>query len=129
MIIDFGMNDFWRYTPEQFKGFIQTIISKVKAGNRDVEFLLISNMKFDPDYILDSDKNKTFYVSNMEGYSHVLKDMETKGMICLDMTNLSDAIYSRKKAKDCIVNPLHPNDYMARWYAQGLAQLLIRNYK
>ncbi len=129
VIIDFGMNDFWRYTPEQFKGYIQTIIDKIKAGNPKVEFLLISNMKFDPDYILDSDKNKQFYVSNMEGYSHVLKDMEAYGIINLDMTHLSEAVYHHKKAKDCISNPLHPNDYMARWYAQGLSQLLIEDFK
>ena len=35
-----------------------------------------------------------------------------------------DAIYRRKKAKDCLVNPLHPNDYLARWYAQSLTALL-----
>jgi len=129
VIIDFGMNDFWRYTPEQFKGYIQTIINKVKTGNPKVEFILLSNMKFDPDYILDSDKNKAWYLANMEGYSHVLKAMEGNGVINLNMADLSDFIYHRKKAKDCIVNPLHPNDYMARWYAQGLAQLLIRDYK
>ena len=65
----------------------------------------------------------------MEGYSHVLKEMEAKGIINLDMTSLSDAIYCHKQAKDCIVNPLHPNDYMARWYAQGLSQLLIKDFK
>jgi hypothetical protein len=126
VIIDFGMNDFWRYTPEQFKGYIQTIMRKIKAQNPKVEFLLLSNMKFDPDYILDSDKNKSFYVSNMEGYSKVLQDLQTHGVINLDMTTLSDAIYHKKKAKDCIVNPLHPNDYMARWYAQGLTALFLR---
>ncbi len=125
VIIDFGMNDFWRITPEQFKGYIETIISKAKATNPKVEFVLLSNMKFDPDYILDSDKTKTWYQANMEGYSKVLKELEKTGMINLDMTTLSDAIYHLKKAKDCIENPLHPNDYMARWYAQGLAQLLI----
>jgi lysophospholipase L1-like esterase len=126
VIVDFGMNDFWRYTPEQFKGYIQTIIKKAKAGNPKVEFLLLSNMKFDPDYVFDSDKNKTTYLANMEGYSKVLQQMETNGIINLDMTAISDAIYHKKKAKDCIANPLHPNDYMARWYAQGLAQLLIK---
>ncbi|MDB5134982.1 MAG: hypothetical protein JWP37_1585 [Mucilaginibacter sp.] len=129
VIIDFGMNDFWRYTPEQFRGYITTIISKVKAGNPKVEFLLLSNMKFDPDYILDSDKNKAWYLANMEGYNKVLQQMETTGIVNLDMTTLSDAIYHHKKAKDCIANPLHPNDYMARWYAQGMAQLLIKNFK
>lgn len=127
VIIDFGMNDFWRYTPEQFNGFIQTIIKKVKAGNPDVEFLIISNMKFDPDYVLGSDKYKSFYQSNLEGYSHVLQQMEANGIINLDMYAISDAIYHHKKAKDCISNPLHPNDYLARWYAQGLAQMLIRD--
>jgi len=46
----------------------------------------------------------------------------------MDMTTLSDAIYKRKKARDCIVNPLHPNDYLARWYAQGMLASVIKNY-
>ena len=125
VILDLGMNDFWRFTPEQFKGYIQTIIHKIKAVNPKVEFLLLSNMKFDPDYVLDSDKYKTWYQANLEGYSQVLKQMEAAGIINLDMCGLSDAIYHHKKAKDCLVNPLHPNDYMARWYAQGLAALFI----
>ncbi|HZK62677.1 MAG TPA: SGNH/GDSL hydrolase family protein [Puia sp.] len=123
VIIDFGMNDFWNYKPEEFKGFIQTIIDKVRAANPDAEFLMLSNMKFDPDYVSESDKNKTFYVNNMEGYHTVLQQLEATGIINLDMTTLSGMIYSRKKAKDCLANPLHPNDYMARWYAQGMAAL------
>jgi lysophospholipase L1-like esterase len=126
VILDFGMNDFWRLTPNQFKGYIQTIIKKIKTANPKAEFLLLSNMKFDPDYVLDSDKNKSFYEGNLEGYSHVLAQMEATGIIKLDMYDISSAIHDQKKAKDCLVNPLHPNDYMARWYAQGLAQLLIK---
>jgi hypothetical protein len=123
LVIDFGMNDFWRFTPEEFKAYIETIIKKVRTVNPETEFLLLSNLKFDPDYVLDSDKNKVFYQGNMLGYANVLKQMETAGIINLDMTTLSGIIYSRKKAKDCLANPLHPNDYMARWYAQGLAAL------
>ena len=125
VILDFGMNDFWRFTPEQFKGYMITIIKKIKAANPKVEFVLLSNMKFDPDYILDSDKYKSWYLANMEGYSKVLKQIGTKGIINLDMYGLSSAIYQKKKAKDCLVNPLHPNDYLARWYAQGMGALLI----
>ena len=128
VILDFGMNDFWRYTPEQFKGYIQTIMQKIKAKCPKVEFILLSNMKFDPDYVLDSDKNKAWYLANMEGYSQVLKGLETMGAVNLNMTEISDAIYHKKKAKDCIANPLHPNDYMARWYAQGLATLLVKSW-
>ncbi|HEY4936194.1 MAG TPA: family 43 glycosylhydrolase [Puia sp.] len=126
VIIDFGMNDFWRYTPAEYKGYIQTIINKVKAENPKTEFLLISNMDFDPAYILDSDKNKSFYISNMQGYKKMLQELETTGIINLDMTTLSDSIYLRKKAKDCIANPLHPNDYLARWYAQSLTAILSK---
>jgi hypothetical protein len=126
VIIDFGMNDFWRLTPGQFKGYIETIIKKIKSANPNVEFLLLSNLKFDPAYVLDSDKYKSFYLNNLEGYSHVLKQMETRGVINLDMYAISDTLYHLKKAKDCIANPMHPNDYLARWYAQGLSALLIK---
>jgi len=126
VILDFGMNDFWRFTPAQFLDYMETVIKKIRKGNPKVEFLLLSNMKFDPDYVLDSDKYKTWYQSNLEGYSRVLKEMEGKGIINLDMCAISDAIYRHKKAKDCLVNPLHPNDYMARWYAQGMAALLTK---
>jgi len=126
VIIDFGMNDFWRYSPDEYKGYIQTIINKVKNENPKTEFLLISNMDFDPSYILDTDKYKSFYTSNMKGYNKVLQQLETTGVINLDMTTLSDSIYFRKKAKDCISNPLHPNDYLARWYAQSLTAMLSR---
>ncbi len=123
VIIDFGMNDFWRYTPEEFKEYIETIIKKVRTANPKIEFLLVSNMDFDPNYILDSDSNKRFYVNNMQGYKKILSDMETQGIINIDMTTLSDIIYQKKKAKDCIANPLHPNDYLARWYAQCMSSL------
>jgi len=124
VVLDFGMNDFWRMPPEEFRDSIISIMHTVKTKNPATEFLLLANMQFDPDYVLDTDKNKTFYKNNLIGYQRVLKNLEGEGVISLDMTTLSGAIYQRKKAKDCIVNPLHPNDYLARWYAQGLLALL-----
>ncbi len=125
VIIDFGMNDFWKYTPAQFKSYVETIINKCRAHNRNVEFLLISNMKFDPDYISPANNYKTFYESNLTGYNNILQSLCSAGIINLDMTTLSDEIFKIKKAKDCLANPLHPNDYMARWYAQGMVALFI----
>lgn len=66
------MNDFWRLSPDQFKSCIETIINKVKAANPKAEFLLICDMKFDPQYVLDSDKYKSFYQGKLKGYSRVL---------------------------------------------------------
>jgi lysophospholipase L1-like esterase len=125
VILDFGMNDFWKYTPQQFNGYIRTMINKIRAGNPNVEFLLLSNMLFEPDYIADTNSNKAWYIANMKGYNSVLQQIEkeTTGSVNLDMTTLSDILYHRKKAKDCLANPLHPNDYLARWYAQGMTAL------
>jgi hypothetical protein len=54
----------------------------------------------------------------------VLHALEGPGVVGLDMTDISEVLYREKKAKDCVVNPLHPNDYLARWYAQGLVALV-----
>ena len=125
VIIDFGMNDFWRMKPDEFGDSVRSIIRQVRAARPGAEFLLLANMKFDPEYVLDSDKYKSFYTANLAGYRDVLVSLEGPGVAVLDMTTLSDAIYARKKARDCIVNPLHPNDYLARWYAQGMLETTI----
>ncbi|HTR29028.1 MAG TPA: beta-galactosidase [Puia sp.] len=124
VIIDFGMNDFWRMRPAEFGDSVRSIIRQVRAAKPDAEFLLVANMKFDPEYVLDSDSSKAFYTGNLAGYRDVLAGLEGQGVVLFDMTTLSDAIYSRKKARDCIANPLHPNDYLARWYAQGMLATL-----
>lgn len=123
-IIDFGMNDFWRMSPGEFSDSVKTIIRKVRASDPSSEFILLANMPFDPEYILPSDKYGDYYRENLAGYSKVLKDLEGPGIATLDMYAIANAIYQRKKPKDCLVNPLHPNDYLARWYAQSLVALL-----
>ena len=122
VILDFGMNDNGWASPAVFKANIQTAMSKIKAGCPNVEFILLSNLLFDPTYLIDGTL-PTIY-SRMRGYNTELQSLETTGIIDLDMTTTSDSIYNRKKPKDCLTNPLHPNDYMARWYAQGMFALL-----
>jgi hypothetical protein len=117
------MNDFWRYTPVQFLDFIKAMIGQVRSTNNETEFMLISNLGFDPAYILETDSNRKFYVTNMEGYAKQLAALQGPGIINLDMYSISQEIYRLKKAKDCLANPLHPNDYMARWYAQAMTAL------
>jgi lysophospholipase L1-like esterase len=127
VIIDFGMNDFSGFTSEQFMEYAKTIINKLKAANPKVEIMLLSNMKFDPEYIAMSDPKRDFCLNNMIAYNKVFQSFQTKGIINLDMTDISEMLFDKKKPKDCISNPLHPNDYMARWYAQGMAALLIKD--
>lgn len=127
VLLDFGMNDFWRMPPGEFRDSVKTMIRKIRVGDPKAEFILLSNMKFDPAYVADSDKNKAFYLNNMEGYHRELAALEGPGIAGLDMTDISDRLYREKKPKDCIVNPLHPNDYLARWYAQGLTSLVVQD--
>lgn len=126
VVIDFGMNDFWRMSPAEFGDSVRSIIRQVRAVRPGAEFLLLANMKFDPEYVADSDKYKKYYTRNLAGYRDELAKLEGPGVVMMDMTTLSGAIYKRKKARDCIVNPLHPNDYLARWYAQGMLATLGR---
>ena len=124
VVLDFGMNDFWRMPPPEFGDSVRSILRSVRGGTPGVEFILVSSMKFDPDYVADSDGNKTFYTGNLAGYHQELRKLEGQGVVGLDMTGISEVVYGLKKPKDCIVNPLHPNDYLARWYAQGLVALV-----
>ena len=128
VILDFGMNDFWRMKPDEFKSYIDAIIKKVRLSNPNTEFLLLANMQFDPDYILDSDPYRSFYNGNLEGYRQVLTATEKSGVVCLDMYQISGEVYRLKKAKDCLANPLHPNDFLARWYAQVLTAALVHKF-
>jgi lysophospholipase L1-like esterase len=124
VVIDFGMNDFWRMKPSEFGDSVRSIMRQVRAARPGAEFLLLANMKFDPDYVLDSDKNKSFYTGNLAGYRDELVSMGGPGVAVADMTTVSEVIFGKKKAKDCIVNPLHPNDYLARWDAQEMLATL-----
>lgn len=120
VILDMGMNDIWGTTSNaQFKTSMQSCINKIKTANPNTEFILIGNML--------PDVNSQGAPSNgnvlMYGFLTQLKSMEGTGVAVFDMTTLSDSIYARKGAIHCHSNSLHPNDYLARWYAQGLAEL------
>ena len=46
------------------------------------------------------------------------------GVRLLYMTELTDYLYKAKAAKDLMSDPMHPDDFLARWYAQGLVAML-----
>ena len=125
VIIDMGMNDI--YGADQYNNFktrIQSVMSTIKAKNSNVEFILIGNLLPDPVYnTWYPDSPKKTGKDCMYSHQAALKSLEAVGVANLDMTSLSDTLYTRKSPKDCLTNELHPNDYMARWYAQGLVSL------
>jgi len=120
VIIDMGMNDIWGTTSQaQFKTSIENIINTIKKDVPQAEFILIGNMI--PD--IKGTGAPTNGATLMFGFLEMLKSLEKTGIAVFDMTSLSENIFQRKGAKHCLANALHPNDYLARWYAQGLVAL------
>jgi hypothetical protein len=38
------------------------------------------------------------------------------------MTAITEGLYKHVRAKDLLADPMHPDDFLARWYAQGLVE-------
>lgn len=118
VLIGFGMNDFWSIPPGTFQANIQSIIDRVRSANPKAEFVLLSSIHFDPAYT-----SEATYLGNFNGYVERLRSMAGNGVALLDMAGISEALYGAKKAKDLLADPMHPDDFLARWYAQGLVAL------
>lgn len=119
VIVAFGQNDFWRITPAEFAANIAAVVRTVRAANPRVEFLLVSTTRFDPAYTSDP-----LYWNRVTGYDARLRAMTGPGVQLVDMTAISGAVFAAKEPRDCLNDPLHPNDYLSRWYAQSLAAAL-----
>ena len=119
VLIAFGQNDFWSISASTFATNITDIIHTVRAQNPKAEFLLISPLRFDPAYTMNS-----AYWNAVGEYAKELKVMTGTGVQFVDMTAISGWVYAAKKPKDCMNDPLHPDDYFARWYAQSLVAAL-----
>ena len=117
--IAFGQNDFWGTPADTFANNISNIIQTVRLKNPHTEFLLVSTLRFDPAYTTNAD-----YWKSVGDYDAKLKSMAAPGVQFVDMTAISESVYAAKKPKDCLNDPLHPNDFLARWYAQSLVAAL-----
>lgn len=119
VIIAFGQNDFWSLSAETFSNNIAQIMKTLRDQNPNIEFLLVSPLRFNPVYTTNAQ-----YWNVVGEYAAKLKSMTGPGVQFVDMTAISEWVYADKKPEDCLNDPLHPNDYFARWYAQCLAAAL-----
>jgi lysophospholipase L1-like esterase len=119
VLIAFGMNDLWYISPKDFQKNVQAIIERVRVYQREAEFLLLAPMQFDPAYSRDRP-----YANRSARYARALQALTRQGVQLLDMNALSNAVFAAKKPQDVLANPLHPNDFLARCYAQGLVAML-----
>jgi lysophospholipase L1-like esterase len=119
VIVAFGQNDFWRISADDFAANIASVIRTVRAANPQAEFLLVSTLRFDPVY-----SEKPDYWNLVTQYDTRLRALTSPGVQLVDMTAISGAVYAAKAPKDCLNDPLHPNDYLTRWYAQSMVAAL-----
>lgn len=119
VIVAFGQNDFWRFSADDFAGNIAAVIRTVRQTNPQAEFLLVATLRFDPAY-----SSNPMYWDRVTQYEARLRAMVAKGVQFVDMTAISGAVYAAKAPRDCLNDPLHPNDYLSRWYAQSLIAAL-----
>jgi lysophospholipase L1-like esterase len=119
VIVAFGQNDFWSYSAAAFAANISAVIHTVRAAHPQTEFLLVSTLRFDPAY-----SSHAAYWDLVGQYDDELRAMTGPGVQLVDMTSISGAVFAAKSPRDCLNDPLHPNDYLSRWYAQSMVAAL-----
>ena len=120
VLIAFGQNNFWRISAVDFAANIASVMSTVRAKNPRAEFLLVSTMRFDPAYTA-----KQSYWDLVSQYVEKLRALTGEGVQLVDFTNISGAVFAAKAPKDCLNDPLHPDDYLSRWYAQSAVAAFV----
>ena len=119
VVIAFGMNDAktWKI---KYAYEICKMIWEVRKANKNAEFILVSPMH-------PNREAKGFY-GNQEKYENILKKIAsfTRGVAVAPVWSMHSAILEHKRYYDMTGNNVnHPNDFMARVYAQTVAELLI----
>lgn len=111
VFISFGQNDAPQgVTPEQFEANIKSIISTVRAKNPECEFVLVANMRSNPD---------TYFETHQASFLPVLKSLEEEGIAVADVTSIHTYLMGIKTFADMTGNNVnHPNDFLIRFYAQ-----------
>lgn len=118
VVIGFGMNDGTaKIAPPVYREQIRGIIDSVRLANAKAEFILIAPMLANPASVFSG-----FQVL----YKAELDKLAGKGIVVADITGVHSELLKHKTYQDMTGNNInHPNDYLARWYAQYILGLLL----
>ncbi len=115
-IIAFGMNDGGK-EPEEEAKIISQIRAVIAQANPECEFLILATML--PHRIVSG-----FY-GKQEGQLAYLLTLECRGTAVCNLTSMHAAFLTRKRYYDMSGNNVnHPNDFLARMYAQTILATL-----
>lgn len=119
VILAFGMNDSSGRSPEEYKANTQAMISAIRDVSPQTEFILVSSMLGNRDWI--KLKHELF-----PQYRMALAELNEPGIALADMTSIWTEMLNRKQDWDLTGNGVnHPNDFGHRVYAQVLATMLV----
>lgn len=126
VIIAFGMNDGSGtgigdgVRPNVFKQNILSIIQTIRNKNPDAEFVLVGTTL---------PNAETFFFDQQPFYYEVLMEIasEVSGVATANMTGVHQELLRHKSFLDMTGNNInHPNDFLSRWYAQFVSEMLKR---
>src|SRR5690606_4271832 len=114
VVIGFGMNDGTaRVAPDRFVEQIVSIMDQVRRRRPACEFIVITPVLANPDAI---------HHQIQAEYRQPLLALSKTGVAVADITYWHRWLLTHKSYQDMTGNNInHPNDYLARWYAQVLS--------
>jgi acetyl esterase/lipase/lysophospholipase L1-like esterase len=120
VVVAFGMNE---GSVTDFINNTNSMITKIKDINVDCEIVLVSTMLPNPDA-------PGFNCNQGDFGPAMLGQLEKEGVAVADVTSLHRNLLTKKKFADMTGNNVnHPNDYMARCYAQTIYQTILGDNK
>lgn len=118
VIVAFGMNDSAGRSTEDYRKDIESIITNVRAGLPDAEFILVASMLGNRDWPRLNQRS-------FPEFRDALASLRGPGVALADLTAVWTEFLKRKKFSDLTGNGVnHPNDFGHRVYAQVIASLL-----
>lgn len=122
VVIAFGMNDGTGKVPvSDFISQLKGIMKTVRLENPKCEFILVTPMLANP---------LAIHSQIQEGYRLPIWSLAKKGVSIADVTIWHKWLLGYKSYQDMTGNNInHPNDYLARWYAHIVSELLIPEKK
>lgn len=126
VILAFGMNDGSGtgigdgVRPSVFKQNILSILQTIRNKNPDAEFILVGTTL---------PNAETFFFDQQPFYYDVLTEIASgvSGVATANMTGVHRELLRHKRFLDMTGNNInHPNDFLSRWYAQFVAEMLKR---
>ncbi len=136
-VIAFGMNDgSMGVSPEAYRDHIAGMMEAISAAQPEAEFVLVSTTVPNREALLTNDRprhpetdepgleERGFYGTHDE-LLPALRQLCGPGAVLADMTGMHHGLLTRKAFRDMTGNNVnHPNDFLARVYAQTILAVL-----